>query len=318
VLRQLPNTVDPRLLVGIDTADDAGVFQLDEQTVLIQTVDFFTPLIDDPYLFGQIAAANSLSDVYAMGGEPLTAMNIVAFPISTLGGEILAQILLGGQAKITEAGAVLVGGHTIADQELKYGLSITGIGHPAKIWTNARACVGDSLVLTKALGTGILATAGKADLFAGGVEAAIASMITLNKVAAQVAANYEIHACTDITGFGLLGHLFEMTNASRVQTQVDHRALPLLPEVLEAAAMGLVPAGAYATREYLQLVGFDSNVPENFRDVCYDPQTSGGLLFSLPAGQAAALVGNLHQAGVGKAVVIGEISSQGKGEIHVY
>jgi selenide,water dikinase len=173
-------------------------------------------------------------------------------------------------------------------------------------------------VLTKALGTGILATAGKADLFAGGVEAAIASMITLNKVAAQVAANYEIHACTDITGFGLLGHLFEMTNASRVQTQVDHRALPLLPEVLEAAAMGLVPAGAYATREYLQLVGFDSNVPENFRDVCYDPQTSGGLLFSLPAGQAAALVGNLHQAGVGKAVVIGEISSQGKGEIHVY
>ena len=210
MLCQLKKPHDPCLLVGIETADDAGVYKMNETTALIQTLDFFTPIVDDPYLFGQIAAANSLSDVYAMGGKPLTAMNIVAFPIGCLPAEVLGEILAGGQDKIIEAGAVLVGGHTVDDQEPKYGLSVTGIVHPDRIWTNAGAQAGDQLILTKKIGTGVLATAARAEMFPEGVAEAIESMATLNRTAAEIGVKYIVNACTDITGFGLLGHVYEM------------------------------------------------------------------------------------------------------------
>jgi len=316
-LRQLPRSTDPRLLVGIDTADDAGVYKLSDTTALIQTVDFFTPVVDDPYLFGQIAAANSLSDVYAMGGKPLTALNIVAFPICSLDPNILLAILQGGQEKVTEAGAVIVGGHTIEDAEPKYGLSVTGLIHPDKIWTNAAARTGDRLILTKALGTGVLATAARADLFPAGVAAAAKSMATLNRTAAETASKYHVNACTDITGFGLLGHLYELAVASGVRLEIDSAVLPLLPEAQEAATMGLVPAGAYANRDYLTTVTIDNSVPECIRDLCYDPQTSGGLLFSLPESEAIQLLAELKQANVDQAALVGWVVGSGRGEIHV-
>lgn len=318
MLRHLPQSKDPCLLVGTATSDDAGVYRLDDNTALIQTVDFFTPVVDDPFTFGQIAAANALSDVYAMGGRPLTALNIVAFPACALDEETLPAILRGGYDKVSEAGAVIAGGHTIDDSEPKYGLSVTGIVHPDKIWTNAGAHPGDALVLTKALGTGILSTAARADLFPAGVAAAVESMVALNAAAASVAANFTIHACTDITGFGLLGHLFEMTGASGMRAEVSSADLPLLPEAAEAAAMGLIPAGAYANRDYLTTVSFAATVPERLRDLCFDPQTSGGLLLALPASEAGGFLAALNRAGVCRAAVIGEIIPSGRGEIHVY
>lgn len=316
MLCQLQPVRDPRLLVGLDTSDDAGVYQLDDHTALIQTLDFFTPIVDDPYLFGQIAAANSLSDVYAMGGRPLTAMNIVAFPMC-LGGDVLLAILKGGQDKVQEAGAIVVGGHSIEDKEPKFGLSVTGIVHPEKVLSNAKAKPGDALVLTKGLGTGILMTASQAGMFETGVAAAIESMRTLNKDAAEVMAHYPVHSCTDITGFGLLGHIYEMASASRVDVIVNTKALPMLPEAPEAAAMGFVPAGAYGNRNYLQTVTFADTVPENIKDICFDPQTSGGLLISLPQGQALLLAAELQRQKVA-AAVIGEVKTTGKGEIYVY
>lgn len=317
MLRQLTPPSDPRLLVGIGTSDDAGVYKIDDTTALIQTLDFFTPIVDDPYLFGQIAAANSLSDVYAMGGKPLTAMNIVAFPLGTLDGDVLLAILQGGQDKINEAGAILVGGHTVYDTEPKYGLSVTGIVHPDKVLTNANVQPGDALVLTKALGTGVLATAAKADMFATGVAAANVGMAKLNKQAAEIIARYAVNACTDITGFGLLGHVYEMASASKVNIAIDSTTLPLLPEAAEAAAMGFVPAGAYDNRSYLQTVTFADDVPENLRDLCFDPQTSGGLLVSLPLEYAIALLGELRSGGVSEAAIIGKATITGRGEIHV-
>lgn len=318
VLQELEPPRDPRLLVGIDTSDDAGVYKLNETTALIQTLDFFSPVVDDPYLFGQIAAANSLSDVYAMGGKPLTAMNIVAFPLTILDGSILLAILKGGLDKVTEAGAIIVGGHSIYDKEPKYGLSVTGTVHPDAVLTNAAAVPGDILILTKALGTGILTTAARAELFAAGVEAAKQSMITLNKKAAECMEQFQIHACTDVTGFGLLGHLYEMASGSGTQAEIDSSALPLLPEVLEAAEMGLIPAGAYSNRDYLKSVSFAASVPEKMRDVCFDPQTSGGLLMSVPENQAAKLLAALQAAGVKTAAMIGKMTAAGRGEIHVY
>lgn len=317
MLRHLPQPSDPRLLVGTATADDAGVWLLDSQTALIQTVDFFTPVVDDPYTFGQIAAANALSDVYAMGGRPLTALNIVAFPACDLDADILATILRGGYDKVAEAGAIIVGGHTVSDSEPKYGLSVTGIAHPDRIWTNAGAKAGDALILTKPLGTGVLATAAKADLFPAGVAAATLSMAALNAKAAEVAAAFPVHACTDITGFGLLGHLFELASASGLRAELDSAALPLLPEAADAAAMGLVPGGAYANRDYLTAATFAPAVAEPIRDLCFDPQTSGGLLFALPAADAGALLDALRQAGLRHAAIIGRLPAPGKGEIHV-
>ena len=317
MLSKLPRISDPNVLVGIDTADDAGVYRLNDETALIQTLDFFTPIVDDPYLFGQIAATNSLSDVYAMGGRPLTAMNIVTFPICRLAPEVLLAILSGGQQKIAEAGAVMLGGHTIDDDEPKYGLSVTGVVHPDKVLTNAGARPGDALVLTKAIGTGVLYTAMRAELFATGVAAAAASMSRLNKYAAEVMLRYPVHACTDITGFGLLGHAFELADASRVDLELDSQAVPLLPEAAAAAAMGLVPAGAYANRDYLKQVEFRPDVPVNLQDLLYDPQTSGGLLISLPADRAAELAAELQAAGVTDAACIGRVAGKGTGRIHV-
>ena len=317
MLSKLPPIHDPRVLVGIDTAEDAGVYLLNEETALIQTLDFFTPIVDDPYLFGQIAAANSLSDVYAMGGKPLTAMNIVTFPVCRLDAEVLLAILSGGQQKIAEAGAVMVGGHTIDDDEPKYGLSVTGTVHPSRILTNAGAQPGDALILTKAIGTGVLYTALKAELFPEGVVAAAAGMAQLNRYAAQAMERYAVNACTDITGFGLLGHAYEMSAASGVDMEVYSGEVPLLPDAAEAANMGLVPAGAYANREYLKAVSFDPAVPENIRDLLFDPQTSGGLLISIPAGQADALLADMKESGVEYAACIGRVSGKGTGKIHV-
>lgn len=303
--------------MGIDTSDDAGVYLLNDEIALIQTLDFFTPIVDDPFLFGQIAAANSLSDVYAMGGKPLTAMNIVTFPVCRLDAEVLLAILSGGQQKIAEAGAVMVGGHTIDDDEPKYGLSVTGTVHPSKILTNAGAQSGDALILTKAIGTGVLYTALRADLFATGVKAAALSMVQLNRYAAEVMEKYEVHACTDITGFGLLGHSFELSAASAVDIELDSTSIPLLPEAAEAASMGLIPAGAYANREYLKQIVFHPTVPVNVQDLLFDPQTSGGLLISLPAGQVDAILRDMRAGGVDAAACIGKIISKGSGKIYV-
>ena len=305
MLSKLPPIHDPR------------VYLLNEETALIQTLDFFTPIVDDPYLFGQIAAANSLSDVYAMGGKPLTAMNIVTFPVCRLDAEVLLAILSGGQQKIAEAGAVMVGGHTIDDDEPKYGLSVTGTVHPSRILTNAGAQPGDALILTKAIGTGVLYTALKAELFPEGVAAAAAGMAQLNRYAAQAMERYAVNACTDITGFGLLGHAYEMSAASGVDMEVYSGEVPLLPDAAEAANMGLVPAGAYANREYLKAVSFDPAVPENIRDLLFDPQTSGGLLISIPAGQADALLADMKESGVEYAACIGRVRGKGTGKIHV-
>lgn len=317
ILQQLPVMQHPNVLVGITTSDDAGVYQLNATTALVQTVDFFTPIVDDPYLFGQIAAANSLSDVYAMGAVPLTALNLVEFPHCKLPGEVLLDILRGGLDKVTEAGAVIIGGHTIEDNEPKYGLAVTGTVHPDKVWTNAGAQAGDCLVLTKALGTGILASAARAELFLQGVAAATDSMATLNAIAAKIAGNFAVHACTDITGFGLIGHVYEMAAGSKVNVTLDSAALPLLPQAAEAAAMGLVPGGAYANRKYLTTAAFADKVPEAIRDICFDPQTSGGLLFAVPAGEADRLVQELRAAGVAPASKIGIVTSEGSGDIYV-
>lgn len=318
MLSQLKKPQDPCLLVGIETADDAGVYQINETTALIQTLDFFTPIVDDPYQFGQIAAANSLSDVYAMGGKPLTAMNIVAFPINCLPPEVLRDILMGGQDKVMEAGAVIVGGHTVEDPEPKYGLSVTGTVHPNRILTNAGAKLGDQLILTKAIGTGVLATAARADMFPEGVAASIQSMMKLNRIATEVAGQYTVHSCTDITGFGLLGHLYEMAAGSGVAMEIQAGLIPLLPDALQAAAMGLVPGGAYANREYLTTVSIDTSVPVALQDLCFDPQTSGGLLFSVPADCATELLKDLQQAGILEASIIGKVIAGERGTIYVY
>lgn len=317
VLHQLPKQINDKLLVGLETSDDAGVYQLDDNTALVQTVDFFSPVVDDPYTFGQIAAANSLSDIYAMGGTPLTALNIVGFPICSLGPDVLADILRGGFDKVAEAGVVIVGGHTVDNPEPKYGLSITGIVRPSRVWTNAGAKPGDVLILTKALGTGILATAVKAEMFPLGAAAAIQSMIMLNRAAADVARTFTIDACTDITGFGLLGHTYELAAASGVQVELYSHLLPFLPEAADAATMGLVPAGAYANRDYLTQVTFDDDVPQNIRDLCYDPQTSGGLLFSVPGSEADSLVVKLKNQGIVHATIIGRVQAWGKGDIRI-
>lgn len=318
MLCQLPKPADPNLLVGIETADDAGVYKLDEHTALIQTVDFFTPIVDDPYMFGQIAAANSLSDVYAMGGKPLTVMNIVAFPSCKLDAQVLLKILQGGYDKVAEAGAIVVGGHTVDDDEPKYGLSVTGTCHPDKVLTNASAQPGDILILTKPIGTGVLATAARAEMFPVGTAAAAESMAELNRKAAEAMNEYPVNACTDITGFGLLGHIYEMAVGSRVSVKINSRAVPLLPDAAEAASMGLVPGGAYANRSYLNTVTFSENVPENIRDLCFDPQTSGGLLISVPEAEVPRLINSLHKAGVRGAAAIGKITASGEGEIYVY
>ena len=318
-MESLPLETDPNLLVGRETSDDAGVYRLTADVALVQTIDFITPVVNDPYDFGRIAAANALSDVYAMGGRPLTAMNVVCFPIRTMDKAVLREILRGGLEKIHEAGAVLAGGHSVEDPEIKYGLSVTGLVHPDRILTNAGVQPGDALILTKPLGTGVLATAIKAGLLSEAAEKrAMETMATLNKTAAEIMSAYPVHACTDITGFGLLGHTLEMATASRVSIAIDVEKVPLLPEVLDSVQMGLVPAGSFSNRNYCastirQLRPIDPLM----LDLVADAQTSGGLLISLPEESAPRLVNALRRGGVADAAVIGRATTASKGVIEL-
>lgn len=281
VLSTLPKFEDPNLLVGTETSDDAAVYQISEELALIQTLDFFTPVADDPYTFGQAAAANALSDVYAMGGEPKTALNIVAFP-NHMDTEILGEILRGGADKVLEAGAVLAGGHTIQDDTPKYGLSVTGFVNPKKLWKNFGACTGDALILTKPLGAGIMNTAIKAEMATEAEsEEVIRSMTFLNKYACEIMKQFRVHACTDVTGFGLGGHALEMAHGSRKTLIIDTKKLPVMSGAREYASMGLIPAGAYRNRDHVKSAGFLSTAELCMEDIVFDPQTSGGLLLSV-------------------------------------
>jgi len=299
--------------------DDAGVYRLRDDLALIQTVDFFTPIVDDPFIFGQVAVANALSDVYAMGGRPLLAMNIICFPINKMDISILQEILLGGMEKIQEAGVLLVGGHSIEDNEIKYGLSVTGIVHPEKVWTKKGLKEGDRLILTKPLGTGIINTAVKGEMADKELEAkSIKAMVTLNKRAAEIMAEAEVHACTDITGFGLLGHLCEMVEENEIGMVVYSSSIPFFPEVKGLVEMGLVPAGLHRNREFrLSMLEISPNVPDWLIDIFFDPQTSGGLLFSLPSGQAEEFLRRLHLGGVEEAAIIGEVTEEPEGRIKI-
>jgi len=315
----LPIPKDPRVLVGLDTSDDAGVYQLSDDVALVQTVDFFTPIVDDPFTFGQIAVANALSDVYAMGGTPLTGMNLVAFPIKTLPPSVLKEILLGGLSKMKEAGVALVGGHSIEDPEIKYGLAVTGVVHPNKILTNAQAKPGDKLVLTKPLGTGIISTALKAKMASEeAVRKIVESMATLNRAASEWMKKFGAHACTDITGFGFIGHALEMATASQVGMIVQSQAVPVFPEAMEYAKLGLIPGGAYSNRDFFSCrVEMDSRVLPLLADIFYDPQTSGGLLISLPSGEAEEFVATLKKEKDIGSWIAGEIVKEPVGKIQI-
>jgi selenide,water dikinase len=290
-----------------------------DEIAIIQTVDFFTPIVDDPYWFGQIAAANALSDVYAMGGVPKTAMNLVAFPAKDMDISVLRRIIEGGLDKMREAGVVLVGGHTVEDPELKYGLSVTGFIHPDRVLTKKNLKVGDRLSLTQPLGTGILATAIKGALASEEVTDKVTrAMATLNKDAAEVMQEYPVHACTDITGFGFLGHLAEMVSGSECGVRIKAHSVPLYPEALEYAAMGLVPAGAYRNRDFrLFMVDFASTVDRILQDVLFDPQTSGGLLICVAPERATDLLTALKAKGIKDAAITGEVVAEPRERIVV-
>jgi len=310
---------DPNLIVGMERAEDAGVYKLSDDLAVIQTLDFFTPIVDDPYIFGQVAAANALSDVYAMGGKPLTAMNIVCFPVKTMDMSILREILTGGLAKLHEAGVTLVGGHSVEDKELKYGLSITGVAHPQKVILNTGARVGDRLILTKQLGTGIINTAlkgGVADEVA--VSKAVKCMVTLNGKASELMLTVDVHACTDVTGFGLLGHACEMIEGTDVGMVIYSSQVPFFPEVKELSEMGMIPGGLHRNREFrISMVEIGPGIPLFMVDVLFDPQTSGGLLISVPGAEAEPLLERMRKAGIEEAAIIGEVVAEPKGRIIV-
>jgi len=307
------------VLVGFDHADDAGVYQISPEMALVQTVDFFTPIVDDPYTFGQIAAVNALSDVYAMGGRPLSSLALVCFP-EKADLEVLEQILAGGLAKMMEAGCTVIGGHSIRDEEIKFGYAVTGTIHPQRVLANKGAKPGDRLVLTKALGTGVISTAIKKDKAQPEwVEAATHSMTTLNKTASEVvvAASSAVHALTDITGFGLIGHARELALASGIALRLRALAVPLLPGALECVRAGFIPGGLKANREFAEcVVSFDDRIPDDLRTMLFDPQTAGGLLVAVAAEGAPTLVTALQQRGV-PAAEIGEALPQGKPLIQV-
>lgn len=283
VLSHLPKMKDEKLLVGLETSDDAAVYEVTKDIGLIQTLDFFTPVVDDPYAFGQIAATNSLSDVYAMGGEPTMAMNIVCFP-NCLDPDVLVEILKGGYDKVAEAGAVIIGGHTVEDDEPKYGLSVSGFIHPDKILTNSNAQPGDVLIITKPVGMGVMTAAIKGQLVSDQeYRETVRVMSTLNKYAKRAFDKVKVNSLTDITGFGLLGHALEMAEGSGVTIKIDSKSVPLLKGTLEYAKMGLIPAGAYDNRAYIgDKVKFEDYIEEDIIDILFDPQTSGGLLASIP------------------------------------
>ena len=309
VLKSVTSVTNERVLADMTGADDAGVYKISDTLALVQTLDFFTPVVNDPVLFGKIAAANALSDVYAMGGTPLTAMNIVGFPISLVEQGVLTDVLNGAASIVAESGAAIVGGHSIENKEPIFGMSVTGQVDPNHIWKNKGAQVGDVLVLTKRIGTGIMNNALKADLFPTGTAQAVASMSTLNRVAAEVAHNFTIHACTDVTGFSLMGHSVEMASASNVTIHIKTYNIPLFDDVIEAAQMGLVPAASYGNRKAITDVQVDANLDGVWTDILFDPQTSGGLLFSVPATEGADLVKALRDMGVEGATIVGAVES---------
>ncbi|WP_106495126.1 selenide, water dikinase SelD [Lentibacillus sp. Marseille-P4043] len=319
VLRSLPPTVqNPNLLVGLDTSDDAGVYKLNDDTALVQTVDFFTPIVDDPYSFGQVAAANAISDVYAMGGTPITALNIVAFPISSLDKSILAEILRGAGDKLAEAGVALVGGHSIDDKEPKFGLAVTGTVHPDKVRTNTGAKPGDKLILTKPIGVGIYSTSIKNDLLnEEEVNRVTEVMTTLNKTASETMGAYDVHACTDVTGFGLLGHASEMAQGSNVEIQINAEQVPILPRVKELAESGAVPGGTKNNFDHVKdIVTFSETMDQIDKWILCDAVTSGGLFISVANEDADSLLTDLQGKGV-EAEIIGEIVEGKNGQITV-
>jgi selenide,water dikinase len=317
VLGRLRRQENPNVLIGFDHADDAGVYQISPDQALVQTVDFFTPTVDDPYTFGQIAATNALSDVYAMGGSPLTALALVCFP-EKADIEILERILAGGLSKMVEAGCTVIGGHSVRDEEMKFGYSVTGMIDPSKVLANAGARPGDGLIFTKAIGTGVIGTAIKKGVAKETwIAAAIAAMTTLNKRAAEVIAqaNFRVNAMTDVTGFGLIGHAREMALASQVSLRFYASEIPLLEGALECVRDGHVPGGLKTNREFAEcLVGYDDRVPEELRTLLFDPQTAGGLLIASP--DALELMKALNLAGV-RAVKIGEVIEETRPRIWV-
>lgn len=319
VLRALPpSPYDPNLLVGLDTSDDAGVYKLNDELAIVQTLDFFTPIVDDPYDFGQIAATNAISDVYAMGGKPITALNIVAFPIANLEKSILSAILRGAGDKLIEAGVTLVGGHSIDDQEPKFGLAVTGTVHPDKIRTNAGAQIGDKLVLTKPIGVGIYTTSLKNGLLSNEeIQHVTSVMTTLNKTASEVMYAYDVHAATDVTGFGLLGHATEMAKASNVCITIVADRVPILPRTKELAEAGKIPGG---TKNNFAHVADDVTYSEHLdqidRYILCDAVTSGGLLISISGEQVENMVAELKEKGI-DASVIGEVTDGQQGKIIV-
>ena len=315
VLGKLPKFYDENLLVGIETSDDAAVYKIDDRLSMIQTVDFFTPIVDDPFTFGQIAAANALSDVFAMGGEPRVALNIVCFP-NCLDPSILGDIMAGGASKVKEAGAVLVGGHSVQDDDPKYGLCVSGFVETDKILRNYGAKPGDVLILTKQIGSGIINTAIKAEMCSEEAEQeACDVMKSLNKKAKEAMEGLCVHACTDITGFGLLGHGIEMAQASQVFVDLYVKKVPVITDALSYAEMGLVPAGSYNNREYTGHLVDRTQVADVYYDLLYDPQSSGGLLFSIPQEQADLAMQRLKEAELDtKTAIIGEVRELGAGE----
>jgi len=315
----LPLISNPNVIRGMANLDDAGVYKITDDLAIIQTIDFFTPIVDEPYSFGQIAAANALSDVYAMGGRPLTAMNVVCFPIKSLDISVLKDILRGGVDKMREAGVVLVGGHSIDDAELKYGLSVTGTVHPKRLVTNSGVKAGDKLILTKPLGTGIISTALKAGTADAETVAKLTKcMASLNKKASELMQEVGVHACTDITGFGLLGHTTQLAQNSQVGINISSASVPLLPRTEEFAKQGLYPGGSRRNREfYSAAITIANNVPDHIRGILFDAQTSGGLLICLDSGKAERLLEELQQAGVEDAVIIGEAVSEPRGVVTV-
>jgi len=313
VLCHLPRTYDDKLIIGLETSDDAAVYKIDDRLAIIQTLDFFTPVVDDPYIFGQIAAANSLSDIYAMGGEPKLAMNIVCFP-DCLSPSVLTEILKGGHDKVMEAGAILVGGHSVSDDEPKYGLSVTGFVHPDKVLANNNSKPGDVLILTKPLGLGIINTAIKGELIdEESYSEAIKVMTTLNKYGKDAIDKVDgVNSVTDITGFGLLGHALEMAEGSSVTIKISYKDIPIISKAMEYAEMGLVPAGTYSNKEFIgDKVYFNKDIPEVYKDILYDPQTSGGLLISIKREKSKEFLKALETSPT-KYAIIGEVESKGE------
>ena len=317
-LQALPPISHPNLIVGMEHGEDAGVYRLSEDLAIIQTVDFFTPIVDDPFTFGQIAAVNALSDVYAMGGRPLTAMNIICFPVRKMELSVLQQVLLGGLNKMQEAGVLLVGGHSVEDDELKYGLSVAGVIHPDRVLLNRGARAGDRLVLTKPLGTGIVSTAVKGGVADEDLQArSVACMTTLNREAAELIVQTPgIHACTDITGFGLVGHAAEMIENSEVSIRIRTSDVPFFPGIRELVEGGIVPAGLYRNRNFrADMVDVAAGCPPWLVDILFDPQTAGGLFVALAPERADELVRTMRSRGLGHAAVVGEVLAEPKGRI---